>query len=438
MGSPPQVHFHNDKGCDEAVVKAGKRSVVIVGADIAALGMSRSLVMEGVPVIVVDCDPMLPGMHSRSAKPFLVRDIVGPTLIDDLLALRARLDHRPILFLTSDVQVRTISADRARLEQAFQIRLPEHECLCDLLDKGRFQQIAERHGFSVPRAVMVRDEKDFSKLDQLNFPVVIKPCSTEYLIRTQALRAQMAASRAQALVACRATLSKVPEVIVQEWVDGEDSDIYFCLQYRGEDGATIISFTGRKLRCWPPRTGSTASCTSAPEYEDHLERLTTDFFRKVGCIGMCSMEYKQDRRTGQFVMIEPTVGRTDWQEEVAMLNGVNIPFAAYCYEIASPPPAMNRPPTPRIWGYEPYYWCSVFVSRTLADTGPVPAKYKSACWRVSDPVPFAFLCLASVRAIMSRAVACVRKANHRNFFFKFVNSRRSLNKIPAGTNEGLP
>ena len=138
MSRPPQVHYRsNNKDCDEAFLRAGKRSVVIAGADIAALGMSRSLSMEGIPVIVVDRDPMLPGMHSRSAKPYLVRDIVGPTLIDGLLALRARLDHRPLLFLRSDAQVRTISADRARLEQAFQIRLPQHECLCDLLDKRK-------------------------------------------------------------------------------------------------------------------------------------------------------------------------------------------------------------------------------------------------------------------------------------------------------------
>jgi D-aspartate ligase len=433
MARLPQVHHntHNTKDCD-------KRSVVIVGADIAALGMSRGLARQGVPVIVVDRDPMLPGMHSRSAKPFLVRDIVGPTLIDDLLALRARFDHRPILFLRSDVQVRTISAHRDRLEHAFQIRLPLHECLCDLLDKARFQQIAERLGCSVPRAVTVRDEKDFSKLDQCNFPVVIKPCATENLLGMQVPRVQLAASPVQAIAACRATLSKVPEAIVQEWVDGAESNIYFCLQYRGEDGATIISFTGRKLRCWPPQTGSTASCTCAPEYKENLERLTTDFFSKVGCVGMCSMEYKQDRRTGQFMMIEPTVGRTDWQEEVAMLNGVNIPFAAYCYETGSSLPPITSPPTPTIWGYEPYYWCSVFVSGTLADAGPKPAKYKSACWRISDPVPFSFLCLSTLRAIMNRSLARVRKASYRNFLSRFVNARRSLERIPAGTNEGLP
>ncbi len=44
---------------------------------------------------------------------------------------------------------------------------------------------------------------------------------------------------------------------------------------------------------------------------------------------MGSMEYKRDRRDGRFHMIEPTVARTDFQEEVATLNGMNIPLASY-------------------------------------------------------------------------------------------------------------
>ena len=45
------------------------------------------------------------------------------------------------------------------------------------------------------------------------------------------------------------------------------------------------------------------------------------------------MEYKRDRRDEKFYMVEPTVGRTDYQEEIATLNGVNIPAAAYLREI---------------------------------------------------------------------------------------------------------
>jgi hypothetical protein len=64
---------------------------------------------------------------------------------------------------------------------------------------------------------------------------------------------------------------------------------------------------------------------------------------------MGSMEYKRDRRTGRFVMVEPTVGRSDFQEEVSTINGVNIAAAAY-RSVAGLPP---RPATPaankRVW-----------------------------------------------------------------------------------------
>ena len=66
---------------------------------------------------------------------------------------------------------------------------------------------------------------------------------------------------------------------------------------------------------------------------DELTLLTNRFFSGVGFVGLCSMEFKRDARTNQFYMIEPTVGRTDYQEEIASLNGVNIPLAAYLGEL---------------------------------------------------------------------------------------------------------
>jgi predicted ATP-grasp superfamily ATP-dependent carboligase len=359
--------------------------------------MARSLGAAKVPVILVDKDARSPGMHSRHIKPFLARSLSGPALVDSLLLLRERLDHRPILFLRADSQVRTVSEDRGALERAFQIRLPEHGCLCELLHKGSFQRMADKYGFPIPRAVTISEERDLAHLDQIEFPAVIKPCDPEYLQRRQAPRAQVVYSREQAEAVCRATLSMAPEIIVQQWVEGEESDIYFCLQYRGEGGVTVSSFTGRKLRTWPPQTGTTASCTAAPEYENELDLLTTAFFDKMRVVGMCSMEFKRDRRNGRFFMIEPTVGRTDWQEEVAALNGVNIPLAAYCYEVGLPLPSMERPRSPWIWSYPPSYWRSVLASRSLRDARPPGARVKSACWRFGDPVPLVYFCHEWIR-----------------------------------------
>jgi hypothetical protein len=61
--------------------------------------------------------------------------------------------------------------------------------------------------------------------------------------------------------------------------------------------------------------------------------LTEAFFDRVSFIGMGGIEFKRNSRTGQFLMIEPTVGRVDGQEEVATLHGLNIPLAAYLHAL---------------------------------------------------------------------------------------------------------
>jgi len=201
----------------------------------------------------------------------------------------------------------------------------------------------------------------------------------------------------QAEAVCRDILPLAPDLVVQEWIEGPDDHIYFCLQYYGEGGATVSSFTGRKLRSWPPQTGSTASCLPAPEVADILEPLTQDFFSKARFIGMCSMEFKRDRRTGAFFMIEPTIGRADWQEEVATLNGANIALAAYRHELSLPAIAYESPGKFLIWRDPSFYWRSVIVSRSFRDSTPPTAKVRSSSWRADDPIPLAFCWLEWVR-----------------------------------------
>src|SRR5262249_28799453 len=105
-------------------------------------------------------------------------------------------------------------------------------------------------------------------------------------------------------------------------------------------------------------------------------------------------------------------GRTDWQEEVATLNGVNIPLAAYHYELGLPLPTIDRPRRPVIWTYTPWYWFSVFESRSFRDSRPPGCRVKSACWRLDDPVPFAIFCLEwlwmLIRKLCRTAIAVAR------------------------------
>jgi D-aspartate ligase len=382
---------------------AARTPAVVIGADVNGLGSIRSLGQAGVPVFVLDDDRWHPGMHSRYAHPVIARGMSGPALVESLLTLRARLGHRPMLFMTSDDQVRTISEYRSRLAGAFHLGLPDHSSVCELLHKWSFHRLAESHGFPVPRTIAIRDESDIAALAEIRFPAVVKPGTKDLISSKRSVpRACRVTSREEAEALCRKILPTAPDLIVQEWIEGADSDIYFCLQYRAKNGVTVRSFSGRKLRSWPPQTGSTASCVAAPEVEAILEPLTSRFFDAVGCVGMCSMEFKRDRQNDTFLMVEPTIGRTDWQEEVATLHGVNIPLAAYCSELELPLPVADKAGDPVIWLDTPSHWCSVLVSRSFRDQRPPGATVKSACCRHDDPVPLAFFWLEWIQKIRRR------------------------------------
>jgi D-aspartate ligase len=362
--------------------------VVVVGAAGACgLGVIRSLSQANLPITLVDDNRYAPAMHSRFGHKLVISRLAGPALIRDLLALATQMPSPPVLFLTRDESMLTISEHRDELAMSYRFTLPSHHCLTSLAHKTTFQELAESLGFPVPRSVRIRSEADVASVAELQFPVVAKPAikTAEYVCGNLA-RAYKVSSSEEAKAKCRLMLTAVPELVVQEWITGLDSELYFCFIYLAADGSTLCSFVGRKLSIWPPDVGVTASCTAAPELRDVLLPLTEAFFRRVSFVGMGGIEFKKDARTGRFLMIEPTVGRVDAQEEVATIHGVNIPLVAYLHEAGLPVPAMHTNSLPVVWR-------DTWPHRRAARRNPAPhvdtrpLKVCDAYWRINDPVP---------------------------------------------------
>jgi len=135
--------------------------------------------------------------------------------------------------------------------------------------------------------------------------------------------------------------------------------------------------------------GGTASCVSAPDAFDELVASTNTYFEAVGFVGLCSMEYKRDTRDKCYYMVEPTVGRTDYQEEVATLNGVNIPFAAYCGELGRHHSASTSTHPPRAWRDSMSYAKARLAGApdNIRQISP-NARVIDALFRLSDPMPY--------------------------------------------------
>jgi D-aspartate ligase len=359
---------------------------VVVGADINGLGVVRSLACKGVPTCLVDCSAAAPGMRTRYAAKATIASLGGAEVIDALVGLRTRFAENPVLFLTREDTVGAVARERERILACYRLSLPPLELIEGLTDKRGFQALAQQHGFPVPRAACLTRAEDLAGRDAPGYPCVLKPAVKTPQYAARFSKAYKVESRQQ-LERLMAEIDGSAAMIAQEWIEGGDERLYFCLQYRAREPAAGVSFTGRKLRSWPPSTGGTASCTPASDAAPELEALTDGFFRAVGYFGLCSMEFKKDARSGRYLMIEPTVGRTDFQEEIAALNGVNIPYAAYCGELghrleeavgAAPPAAWAVGRIDR-WSAE---------RQATARHFPRGLRRYDALWRLCDPMPW--------------------------------------------------
>lgn len=309
---------------------------LVLGSGLNGLGVARSLGTMGIPVYLADTDMRRSELRTRYATPLKLSAMHGQELLDDLVACAEMrfAGQRPVLVLTQEQSVRTVAMAQEMLRPLFRFLLPSGELLETLMHKEGFDRLAAQTGLRVPRTVHVMGRGDIDAALALIFPLIVKPALHSPVYELAAFRkAYLVNEVDEAHQLLEQILAVLPDVVVQEWVPGNDSDIYFCLQQMSSEGRLESSFVGHKIRSWPPNVGGTASCTSAVEYAANLTEITAGFFSQVGMCGLASMEYKRHAVTGEFVAIEPTVGRTDYQEEVATLNGVNLPYAYYCSAI---------------------------------------------------------------------------------------------------------
>ncbi|MFC5582151.1 FAD-dependent oxidoreductase [Rhodanobacter terrae] len=345
-------------------------------------------------------------MHTRAAKPVTVRSLHGETLVEELIRLaEAQFSGlRPVLFLTQEESVRTVSHHRDRLSALYRFSLPAMDMVDILQHKQGFQRLAEKLGSPIPPLVHIRTLADLPALENLRYPVVIKPGERNAEYSSQFKKAYRVESASEAAGLIRRILLAMSDVVVQEWIEGPDSNIYFCLQYLDKRGQVAGSFTGQKIRSWPPQVGGTASCVAAADAHEELSGMTTQFFQAAGVVGMASMEYKRDVRSREFRMVEPTIGRTDYQEEVATLNGINLPYAAWCSELDLPFPAAAMRERPVVWRvHSEDVQSAAAQGQSLKQGYPHDAHVADALCRWRDPIP----CVAQIfqrarRALRSR------------------------------------
>ena len=318
-------------------------AAVVVGLDcITGLQTARILAERGVAVVGLVADRRHFGARTNACVEVIESELSGEGLISSLQDLGRRLGGQSVLIPCTDPSVDELSRRRAELAEWFRLPLVRHDVVEMLMDKASFARYAAERGLAVPRTEVLRDRSDAERAAaSLTFPCVLKPPmkSSAWQRQTSAKGFEVR-DRDELLRVYDDVAGWAPELLVQEWISGGETELYSCNCYYGEDGEPLVTFIARKVRQWPPNVGTSASGEECRNDEVLGEALR--LFGGVGYHGLGYLEMKRDSRTGRLLIIEPNVGRPTGRSAIAEAGGVELVYTAYCDAAGLPLPQERQ------------------------------------------------------------------------------------------------
>jgi len=318
---------------------------IVVGLDdTRGVHAARTLAQQGVSVSAITRDRKSYACRTNACREILVADTRSADFVELLERRGPTFATRPVLVPALDMAALQISRHRERLAPWYNFSLPPAESVETLMDKVAFYRFAEQSGLPIPKTCFLAHRGDIEQAaGALRFPFAVKPPNSklpQWLERT-AIKAFHVRDVDELRDVFDAYHDVATPLIVQEWIAGPESALYACHCCMGREGEVLAHFTSRKIRQWPPHTGQ--GCLAVGVENDSVREIAVELFRRAGVRGLGYVEVKQDQRTGEYLIVEPNIGRVSGRMAIAEAGGVALLYTAYC-EAAGLPLPENRQP----------------------------------------------------------------------------------------------
>lgn len=294
-----------------------KPAVVCAGdAGINALATVRALGRRGVPVHVVALDSSAQiASASRYCRGFSAARELG-TLHE---ALRA-LPRGALLYVDNDPMLKALAPHAGELEAHFSVVDPLAQA-AQLTDKAFQLQVARQAGIAAPRSWLPRTWDEIASLKTAK-RLIAKP-----LAGRADFKALVEADARSLAAALRGRVASPADVVVQEFIEGDDSQIHVALCYRARSRDQCYVLSARKLRQTAPGAGVMAvgQVLDAPQVREMTRRLAT----AAGARGAFCTEFKRDARDGRYYFIEWNP-RPAYFQSIGWRAGFDLAWLAYC------------------------------------------------------------------------------------------------------------
>lgn len=369
---------------------------VVIGLDSATgLQIARILADRGVTVIGLAHR----GAHWACRTRAVARVVEFDTTDDGLVAVLcdpALVEPGSVLIPCTDQSVLQIRAGADRLRPIHRFSDPPAGSVEALLDKARFAEVAEANGVRTPRTAIIDGGTDWQQstavLSDLRAPWVVKPAVKDDRWLTGAPNKALRLDGPDRLESVRRALEWADSLLVQEWIDGPDSELVTCNCYIDPSGHPEVAVVSAKLRQWPPDVGTASAAVTVTDAAvvETTERLLT----AVGFHGFGYVEYK--RAGGDLIAIEANVGRPTGRSAMAEAAGVELHYALYADLVGIDREPLGSPRPGVTWVHLRRDLQAALRNRRRGDESlrswlrSLKRPRVEAVARLDDPAPFLF------------------------------------------------
>jgi len=255
-------------------------------------------------------------------------------------------------------------------------------------------------------------------LREVSYPVLVRPAETLHHRQNSGIAKAAEARSADELgPLLEAYRGAGIAAIIAESLLGQRL-VQYSIPFARRDTRTL-SFVARKVRQWPPETGTSASGVECRD--DVVLEATIRLFGGLGYRGLAYLEMKRDPRTRRHFVIEPNIGRPTGRSAIAEAGGVDLLWTMYCDVVGLPLPART------VQQYGGAKWLD--VRRDLQSAmhdwrrgaltprqwlGSLRGPVFHAIWARDDPWPFFFdVGQATGKGIRRVASRATRRVRHR-------------------------
>ncbi|HUP30360.1 MAG TPA: hypothetical protein VM122_09325 [Usitatibacter sp.] len=328
--------------------------VVLLGG----INLVRTLGMAGLQAVVATSDPEEPALLSRHCTAALMlpdadqHDARVEALVMAGRQLAGAYGCRVPLMYGSDDALELVNANRERLSRYFLFMLSAPDVGEALIAKDRFQALGESRGLPMPRELAWEGIGE-GLLRNEHGPIVAKPRTKRdwhHSMLCERLfdgdgKARVFANGAEAMANPVVAMFR-DQLTFQQFVPGDDRELWSYHGLADERGEVMVSFVGRKVRTFPAGNGESAFIELA--HDEGLEALGREVARKCPISGPFKMDFKRDPRDGRWYLLEINARFSLWNY-LGAANGVNLMRATYDYLVYKerPVPAAYR--TGRRW-----------------------------------------------------------------------------------------